>query len=215
MNGTVSKTVVGIYPHREFESHSLRMSVRCAECLNEAIERCEVTGVPLCAGCLWYAEDGRRINERVAQQLAQDGVTVYSPDTYLNQLGTAASLPRLPEVPPLNTNVRNGNDVVALVAGISGVLSIATCFGLGIALCVPPLPLLPLLLGGIGLAGARSAGNPRQARLMSWLGVVGGMGFVALVLLLIIGSLAFGTTSLLTSAFTLRALPTPIPTPLP
>ena len=24
LNGTVSKTVVGIFPHREFESHSLR-----------------------------------------------------------------------------------------------------------------------------------------------------------------------------------------------
>ena len=215
MNGTVSKTVVGIYLHREFESHSLRMAVRCAECLNEVIERCEVTGVPLCAGCLWYTEDGRRVSERVAKQCALDGQVVYSPQTYLNQLGLAAELPRLPEVPPLNTSRRNGNDTVAMLAGISGIISIATCFGVGIALCVPPLPLLPLLLGGIGLAGACHAGNPQQARLLSWLGIAGGVGFVTLVLLLIIGSIAFGSTSMISSAFTLRALPTAVPTLIP
>jgi hypothetical protein len=215
MNGTVSKTVVGIYSHREFESHSLRMAVRCVECLNEAIECCEVTGVPLCAGCLWYTDDGRRVSERVAKQLAQDGMVVYSPETYLNQLGLAAELPRLPEVAPLDTSRRNSNDAVALLAGISGIISIATCFGIGVALCVPPLPLLPLILGAIGLAGARSAGNPRQARLLSWLGISGGIGFVMIVVLLLIGSIAFGTTSMLTSAFTLQALPTIVPTPIP
>jgi thiol:disulfide interchange protein len=191
------------------------MAARCAECLNEAIERCEVTGVPLCAGCLWYTDDGRRVSERAAKQLSQQGISVYSPATYLNQLGTAAELPRLPEAPPLNTKHRNGNDLIALLAGISGIISIATCFGVGIALCVPPLPLLPLLLGSIGLAGSRAASNPSQARLLSWIGVAGGVGFVALVLLLIVGSIAFGTTTMLTSVFTPRVLPTPLPTPGP
>ena len=191
------------------------MAVRCAECLNEAIERCEITGVSLCAGHLWYTEDGRRVSERAARQLAQQGITIYSPDTYLSQLGIAAELPRLPEAPPLSTRHRNGNDLVALLAGISGIISIATCFGVGIALCVPPLPLLPLLLGGIGLAGSRSASNPDQARLLSWIGIAGGVGFVALVLLLIVGSIAFGTTNMLTTVFTPRALPTPLPTPTP
>ena len=191
------------------------MAARCAECLNEAIERCEITGVPLCAGCLWYTEDGRRVSERAAKQLAQQGVTIYTPEIYLNQLGNAAELPRLPEAPALSTKHRNGNDLVALLAGISGIASIATCFGVGIALCVPPLPLLPLLLGSIGLAGSRSASNPDQARLLSWIGIAGGVGFVALVLLLIIGSIAFGTTTMLTSVFTPRSVPTVIPTPVP
>jgi hypothetical protein len=191
------------------------MATRCAECLNEAVERCEVTGMPLCAGCLWYTEDGRRVSERIAKQLAQQGVAVYSAKTYLNQLGPAAELPRLPAAPPLATKRRNGNDLMAILAGASGILSIATCFGVGIALCVPPLPLLPLLLGGIGLAGSRNASNPDQARILSWIGIAGGAGFVALVLLLILGSLAFGTTNLITSAFSARGLPTPIPTPTP
>jgi hypothetical protein len=191
------------------------MATRCAECLNEAIEKCEVTGVPLCAGCLWYTEDGRRVSERAARLLAEEGVIVHPPSLYLDQLGIVAQLPRLPEAPPLNTRHRNGNDLIALLAGISGVLSIATCFGVGIALCVPPLPLLPLLLGGIGLVGSRGASNPEKARILSWIGIAGGVGFVALVLLLIVGSLAFGTTTMLTSIFVPRALPTPIATPIP
>lgn len=187
------------------------MGTRCVECLNEAIEYCEVTGAPLCAGCLWYAEDGRRVCERVAKQLAADGIVVYSPVYYLNQLGVSARMPRLPEPPPLITRHRNGNDLVSLIAGISGLLSIATCFGIGIAICIPPLPLLPLLLGGIGLAGSKNAGNPERSRILSWLGIAGGMGFVVLALLLIIGSLAFGTTTMLTSVFVPRTIATPLP----
>ncbi|HEY3288998.1 MAG TPA: hypothetical protein VGK87_02615 [Anaerolineae bacterium] len=183
--------------------------------MNEAIELCEVTGVPLCAGCLWYTEDGRRVSERAAKNLESEGVVVFPPSLYLDQLGTAAQLPRLPEPPHLTTQHRNGNDLIALFAGISGALSIATCFGVGIALCVPPLPLLPLLLGGIGLVGARGASNPDRARTLSWVGIVGGAGFVALVLLLIIGSLAFGTTTMLTSVFIPRTFATPVITPGP
>lgn len=178
------------------------MAVRCAECLNEAIERCEVSGVPLCAGCLWYTDDGRRVSERVARRLSEQGKTVYSPKTYLDQLGEAMALPRLPEAPPLPARQRNGNDFIAALAGLSGILSIATCFGVGLAVCAPPLPLLPLLLGGIGLAGARHAGRPDQARLLSWLGIAGGAGFVALMLLLVIASIALGTTSLLGALLT-------------
>ena len=189
------------------------MGVRCAECLNEAVERCEVSGVPLCAGCLWYTEDGRRVSERVAKRLADKNVTIYSPQVYLDQLGQAIELPRLPEAPPLPSRNRNGNDLIAVIAGVSGILSIATCFGLGFAFCAPPLPLVPLLLGGVGLAGARNASKPDQARLLSWLGIVGGAGFIALVLLLVVGSVAFGTTNLLTPMFPSpgSATPTPIP----
>ncbi|MGQ9813746.1 MAG: hypothetical protein ACUVR3_01110 [Candidatus Roseilinea sp.] len=183
------------------------MAARCAECLNEAIEQCEVSGVPLCAGCLWYTEDGRRVSERVARRMREQGATVYSPDAYLDQLGAAIELPRLPESPPLPSRPRNTNDTIAALAGISGIVSIATCFGIGVALCAPPLPLLPLVLGGVGLAGARHASKPDQARLLSWLGIVSGLGFVALMLLLLIGSIAFGATGLL------GALLTPAGTP--
>jgi peptidoglycan/LPS O-acetylase OafA/YrhL len=142
------------------------------------------------------------------------GLIVYSPDTYLNLLGITARLPRLPEAPLINMqHRRNGNDLVAMLAAMCGIASIVTCFGVGIAVYVLPLPLLPLLLGGIGLAGSRAAGNPDQARLLSWIGVVAGVGAVVFVLLLIIGSLAFGTPDLLTILFTPRAAVTPVPTP--
>jgi hypothetical protein len=186
------------------------MSARCVDCLNEAIERCEVTGVPLCAEHLWYADDGRRVSERVARQLLAQGKPVYAPQVYLDQLGGAAALPRLPAAPPPHiTRQRNGNDIIALLACISGVFSIATCFGIGIAICVPPLPLIPLLLGSIGLAGARNATKPDQARLFSWIGIIGGAGFVVLVLLAVIGSVAFGTTTLIPIAPIPRTTPTP------
>ncbi|PJF47678.1 MAG: hypothetical protein D6709_00960 [Chloroflexi bacterium] len=186
------------------------MSARCADCLNEAIERCEVTGVPLCAEHLWYADDGRRVSERVARQLMSQGKVVYAPQVYLDQLGRAAVLPRLPTAPPPRiTRQRNGNDIIALLACISGIFSMATCFGIGIAICAPPLPLVPLLLGSVGLAGARNATKPDQARLFSWIGIVGGAGFVVLVLLAVIGSLAFGVTTLI------PMVPMPRPTPTP
>jgi thiol:disulfide interchange protein len=191
------------------------MSARCADCLNEAIERCEVTGVPLCAAHLWYAEDGRRISERVARQLMAQGKAVYSPDIYLNKLGRAATLPRLPAPePPRITQQRNSSDVVALLAGISGILSIATCFGIGLAICIPPFPLLPLLLGGIGLASARHAARPRRARLLSWLGIVGGAGFLVIAMLGVVAGLAFGVNTLLTPVLP-PATPAPVPTPTP
>jgi len=69
---------------------------------------------------------------------------------------------------------------------------------------------VPLLLGSIGLAGARNATKPDQARLFSWVGIVGGAGFVALVLLAVIGSVAFGTTNLIPSGPVFRVTPTPV-----
>jgi hypothetical protein len=194
------------------------MSARCVDCLNEAIERCEITGVPLCAEHLWYTDDGVRVSERVARQYQTQGRSVHAPSLYLQQLGAVAALPRLPTAPPpLVTRQRNGNDFIALLSCITGVISIATCFGIGIAICVPPLPLVPLLLGALGLAGSRNATRPDQARLFSWIGIVGGTGFVVLVLLALIGSVAFGTSNLFTTMPLVRPTPTPTPlyTPMP
>jgi len=172
--------------------------------------------VPLCAEHLWYTGDGMRVSERVARQFQTQGKTVIAPGVYLSQLGPVAILPRLPTAPaPVVTRQRNGNDVIALLACISGVISIATCFGIGIAICVPPLPLVPLLLGAIGLAGARNATRPEQARLFSWIGIVGGAGFVVVVLLAVIGSVAFGTSNLLTGIPLVRQTATPFVTPMP
>lgn len=179
------------------------MSARCVECQNEAVERCELTGIPLCAMHLWYADDGRRISQSVARSLSQAGQAVYSPQTYLEALGAAAELPRLPLAPPSQASLGNNNhDIVAALAFGSGMLSIATCFGIGAAVCAAPLPLVPLILGIVGLGGARNARNPKRARLFSWTGIVGGSGFVFVTLLLLVAAIAFGITGPLQTLFT-------------
>jgi len=186
------------------------MSARCVECPNEAVERCEVTGIPLCAQHLWYADDGRRISQTVARQLSQSGVTVFSPQTYLATLGAAVELPRLPMAPPPLASLGNNNhDVIAALAFGTGMLSIATCFGIGAAVCAAPLPLVPLILGLVGLGGARHARDPQRARLFSWTGIVGGSGFVAITLLLLVAALAFGITGPLQTLFTRGVLRAP------
>ncbi len=162
------------------------------DCLNQAIERCEVSGVPLCAGCLWYTSDGKRISERVAKNLQGSGSTILSPQIYLSALGPAAPMPSLPQHNFINTRAPNGNDTVAALAAVTGLLSIATCFGVGLAMCAVPLPLLPLFLGGFGLVGSKNAAKPQQARFLSWIGVAGGMGFVAVMALLAITATVFG-----------------------
>lgn len=131
--GAVSKTVVGRMAHREFESHSLRltlfyarlcrsaMSSRCVDCLNDSIERCAVTGVMLCAEHLWYADDGRRVSERVARQMRASGHEVFAPDYYLAQLGAEFPPPSLPV--PAQPRIRvspNGYD-------FAGWLSLLLC----------------------------------------------------------------------------------------
>jgi hypothetical protein len=70
------------------------------------------------------------------------------------------------------------------------------------------LPLLPLILGGVGLAGSKYATRPQQARVMSWIGIVGGAGFVILVLLALLASAMFGTSSLLPTFYVPRVTPT-------
>jgi hypothetical protein len=188
------------------------MAVRCVDCLNEAIERCETTGVPLCAEHLWYSPEGRRISERVARQLQSRGDEVVAPQIYLADVGAALALPRLPHGPrPMINTQRNGNDVVALLALISGAVSIATGFGIGLALCLPPLPLVPLILGLIGLAGAKNAVKPDQARLYSWIGIVPGAVFLVLVVIIATLLLIGGLSALTPTVYT----PAPAPTRTP
>jgi hypothetical protein len=161
---------------------------------------------------LWYTDAGRRVSERVARQLESKGEVIHAPAKYLDQLGGALALPRLPIAPQVEvTRLRNGNDIMALLALISGVITLATCFGIGIALCLPPLPLAPLILGVIGLAGSKNATRPPQARMFSWIGIVAGAGFVLLMLALIGVTLAAGSTSLFPTFYRPGVFPTPAP----
>jgi hypothetical protein len=174
------------------------MSARCVDCLNQAIERCEITGVPLCAEHLWYAEDGRRISERVARQIEATGTTIVAPQVYLSRLGSALALPQLPVAPPPSISLqRNGNDLLSVLSLISGVISLATCFGIGVSVCLPATPIVPFVLGVISLAGSKSATRPDQARIFSWVGIIAGGSFLLITVLLTAIALISGSNMLL------------------
>jgi len=102
------------------------MPSRCVDCLNESVERCAVTGVTLCAEHLWYLDDGRRVSERVAQQMSAAWRTVYSPQHYLEQLGAAYPPPKLPQsAAPRIRRLPNGYDLLGWLAIGFSISSIA------------------------------------------------------------------------------------------
>jgi len=82
--------------------------------------------------------------------------------------------------PPLATWHANGSDLTALAALSSGLLMVFTCLTCNLGFYC--LPVLPVLLGVIGVAIASRAVNPRQSKLWSWIG----LGSGAVVILLII-----------------------------
>lgn len=151
--------------------------MRCVDCAHEAVERCEVTGAPLCAEHLWYIEDGRRVSERVARHLAGQGARVIAPKTYLERLGTSAPLPRLPSSPvqPRITRQREQNEVVGRIAAVCGGVSAASCAALAVLPCCLPVPMLSIVLGVVSMLLAPTTSAPRRMRLLGIVGVIGGV----------------------------------------
>ena len=142
------------------------------------------------------------------------GIAVHAArDVSCERWATVATLPRLPESPqPIITKQRNGNDVIALLSLIIGHLLARDLLWHWHCHVRATSAAVPLLLGSIGLAGAKNASKPDQARLFSWIGIVGGAGFIAVVLLIVVGSVAFGTTSLNPTLYSSGfATPTPAP----
>ena len=83
----------------------------------------------------------------------------------------------------------NGLDVTALGALASGILVLVSCLTCGQAFYC--LPLLPLVLGLVGLAMAKDAVNPKRTRLWSWLGIGSSTATILLLALAIAGYLSF------------------------
>ncbi|MCS6773166.1 MAG: hypothetical protein NZ693_03530 [Thermoflexales bacterium] len=147
------------------------------DCAHQAVERCEVTGAPLCAEHLWYAEDGRRVSERVARYLAGQGVRVVSSREYLERLGKSAPLPRLPAptLQPRITRQPSYSDGLPIAAALCGSLSAASCaIFSSLPLCLP-VPILAVVLGTGSVVLAPKASALHRARLLGWMGIVGGM----------------------------------------
>ena len=89
---------------------------------------------------------------------------------------TASELPRL--AAPEATFRGNTYDLAALGALTSGVIVLFSCLTCNMG--VYCLPLLPLVLGLIGLLSARQSVEEERTRLWSWLGIAAG-GFIVLL----------------------------------
>ncbi len=104
-------------------------------------------------------------------------------------------MPQLPApIPPKVHEQSRRADVLAWLALVSGLISLVTCFGAGLVLIAPPLPLLPLILGLVALAESRRSERPARARAFAWVGIAGGSGALVFALLLaatLIGSVSF------------------------
>ncbi len=80
--------------------------------------------------------------------------------------------------PPEATFKGNSYDLAALGALTSGIVALFSCVTCGMG--VYCLPLLPLVLGLIGLLSARQAVEEERSRLWSWIGIAAG-GFIVLL----------------------------------
>ncbi len=72
----------------------------------------------------------------------------------------------------------NTYDLAALGALISGIIALFSCVTCGMGIYC--LPLVPLVLGLIGLLSARQSVQEERTRLWSWLGIAAG-GFIVLL----------------------------------
>ena len=91
-------------------------------------------------------------------------------------LNTASELARL--AAPEATFKGNTYDLAALGALASGVVVLFSCLTCNMGFYC--LPLLPLVLGLIGLLSSRQAVEEERTRLWSWLGIAAG-GFIVLL----------------------------------
>jgi hypothetical protein len=91
---------------------------------------------------------------------------------------TASETPR--PAPPEATFKGNAYDLAALGALTSGVVVLFSCLTCNMGFYC--LPLLPLVLGLIGLLSARQSVEEERTRLWSWLGIAAG-GFIVLLII--------------------------------
>ncbi len=93
---------------------------------------------------------------------------------------TAPTTPNEPlrPAPPEATFKGNTYDLAALGALASGIIALFSCVTCGMG--VYCLPLVPLVLGLIGLLSARQSVEEERTRLWSWLGIAAG-GLIVLL----------------------------------
>lgn len=148
-----------------------------------AVEHCEVCRKPLCATCIWYAEEGHRLCPDHAIEWLTAGKAVLPPERYAESLhlsqASAAQAPPAPEVPYRGRSA----DLSAVLALVFGLSSLLACTGL--------YWVLPFLAAGLGLFAwfqSKQAYDPARTR---WLGGVGLATGGSLVAAMVLGVLFF------------------------
>ena len=108
--------------------------------------------------------------EKATRPLSTEGEAAAPPVPSAPTVETppAPAAPPVPAAPakPAPSFLGNANDLVALIAAVSGAAIFGSCFASVAAWCVP------LVLGIIGLVLAKEAVDPKRARLLSAVGVV-------------------------------------------
>ena len=97
---------------------------------------------------------------------------------------SAISVPK-----PSVTFEGNNYDLLAIVGVIIGGIMLLSCFTLNLILYC--LPIVPVILGAIGLATAKDSVNPERTRLLSWLSLSAGGVILLLMILGILGYILF------------------------
>jgi hypothetical protein len=91
-----------------------------------------------------------------------------------------------PEISANPTITFQGNtyDLAAVVGVTIGGVTLLSCVSLGLATYC--LPLLPVILGVIGLVAAKDSVNPERTRLLSWISIGSGGIILLLILALVV-----------------------------
>lgn len=98
------------------------------------------------------------------------------------------STPSEPESAPSGSGGKifqgNSYDLVAFIGVVVGGVTLLSCATLGVGQYC--MPLLPIILGIVGLVSAKDSLNPERTRQLSWLSIGAG-GVILLLLLIFVG----------------------------
>ena len=93
-----------------------------------------------------------------------------------------------PGLPPSSSGATifqgNSYDLVAFIGVVIGGMALLSCVTLGMGQYC--MPLLPIILGIVGLVSAKDSLNPERTRRLSWLSIGAG-GVILLLLLIVVG----------------------------
>jgi hypothetical protein len=108
------------------------------------------------------------------------------PDNSFNASNLESVDSAIPMPKPSVTFEGNNYDLMVVVGVTIGAAVLLSCFTLNLGWYC--LPIVPVILGGIGLATAKDSVNPERTRLLAWLSLASGG---AILILIILGILAY------------------------